>query len=266
MFQWGWLWFLVQRLLSMRSNHYCEVVVILYDDGFFAELDDCYMVYITGRLGSGKTLFAVEIAERYLKRGYKLISQIACIWNDDVDTMVMDEHGQRKVVAIFDELGLYFRTSKSASSISSFARKQRTYLIFSGRKAPHADLCELTVQLWFDFMKWFLIPIKIWRYDKENGRKTYHGYIVQTAWWEHFGVYDTLDPGDNPEEVVNLFKVWTEEFFRRYKRKYKISDVEKGGGDDIDETSNEFAASVRKMGDATKELASVSGGKKRWWG
>jgi hypothetical protein len=239
--------------------------MILYDDGFFAELDDCYMVYITGRLGSGKTLFAVEIAERYLKRGYKLISQINCIWNDDPATMTMDEHGRRKVVAIFDELGLYFRTQKSAGSISSFARKQQTYLIFSGRKAPHEDLCELTVQLWFDFFKWFLIPIKIWRYDKINGRKSYHGYIFQTCWWEHFGVYDTLDPGDFPEDIVNTFKTWTEEYFRKYNRKYQIRDVESSGRDDFSELGNDIASSARKMGEAAEKFASVPRGKK-WWG
>ena len=238
--------------------------MILYDDGFFAELDDCFMVYITGRLGSGKTLFAVEIAERYLKKGYKLISQIACIWNDEIETMTMDEYGRRKVVAIFDELGLYFRTSKSAASISSFARKQQTYLVFSGRKAPHDDLCELTVQLWFDFFKWFWIPIKLWRYDKINGRKSYHGYIIQTAWWEHYGIYDTLDPGDNPEYIVEVFKTWTQEFFARYSRRYKISDVETGGGDDSSELGNDLLSSARQMGQAVEKLASVSGTKKRW--
>ncbi len=238
--------------------------MILYDDGFFAELDDCFMVYITGRLGSGKTLFAVEIAERYLRKGYKLASQIACIWNDEIESMTMDEYGRRKVVAIFDELGLYFRSAKSAGSISSFARKQQTYLIFSGRKAPHDDLCELTVQLWFDFMKWFFIPIKVWRYDKINGRKSYHGYILQTCWWEHFGVYDTLDPGDNPERLVNIFKVWTKEFFDRYDRTYKIHDVETGGGDDGAEIGNDIVSSVRQMGQVAEKFASISGSKKRW--
>jgi hypothetical protein len=240
-------------------------MAIIYDDGFFAEFQDCFMVYITGRLGSGKTLFATELAEYFLKRDYKLISQIACIWNDDISTMTMDEFGRRKVVAIFDELGLYFRTAKSAASISSFARKQWTYLIFAGRKAPHDDLCELTVQLWFDFMKWFWIPLKVWRYDKINGRKTYSGYIWQTAWWEYFGIYDTLDPGDNPEEIVKTFKTWTEEYFDHYKRKYKIQDVETGGGNDESELGNDLVSSARKMGEAAKEISTVSG-KKKWWG
>ncbi len=238
--------------------------MILWDDGFFAELDDSYMVYITGRLGSGKTLMAVELAERYLRKGYKLLSQISCVWNDDISTMTMDEVGRRKVVILIDEVGLYFRKASTAGSVSSFARKQWTYLIFSGRKAPHDDLCDLTLQLWFDLFKYLLIPMKVWRYDRTNGKKSYHGYVWQFAWWEYFGVYDTLDPGDNPEELVTLIKTWTREFFERYGRKYAISDVESGGRDDEADLSNDMASSVRKMGDAAERLASVSRGKK--WG
>lgn len=244
----------------------CLLAMIIWDDGFFAEMDDSRMVYITGRLGSGKSCLAVELSERYLRKGYKLLSQVRCVWNDDPAGMVMDDLGRRKVCMWIDEVGLYFRRASTAGSVSSFARKQDMYLIFSGRKAPHEDLCDLTLQLWFDFFKWFLIPLKLWRYDRVNGKKSYHGYVLSFAWWEIFGIYDTLDPGDNPEAVVSLVKTWTEEYFARYGRKYLISDVDKSGGEDEVEFANEFASSVRKMGDATKEFASLSRGKKRWGG
>lgn len=240
--------------------------MILWDDGFFAELDDSFMVYITGRLGSGKSLGGLELSERYLKLGYKYLTQMNTVWNDDVSTMTMDEYGRRKVVIHIDEVGLYFRTAKSAGAVSSFARKQACYLIFTGRKAPHADLCDLTLQLWFDLYKYLLIPIKIWRYDRENGKKSYHGYVVQFAWWEYFGVYDTLDPGDNPDEIVEIIKRWTREFFELYKRTYKVSDVETAGGDDIADAINDLSASAGKMGDSAKEIASASGKKKFWRG
>lgn len=237
--------------------------MILKDDGFFAELDDSFMCYITGRLGSGKTLLAVELCERYLKRGYKMLSQISCVWNDDISSMRMDDYGRRKVVILIDEVGLYFRKAATAGSVSSFARKQDCYLIFAGRKAPHEDLCDLSLQLWFDFFKWFLIPLKVWRFDRINGRKTYHGYVWQFAWWEYYGVYDTLDPGDNPGLLVETVKKWTREFFERYNRKYSISDVDTSGDDNETEVLNDLLSSVRKVGDVSKELASVARKQKR---
>jgi hypothetical protein len=197
-------------------------MAILWDDGFFSELDDNRTLVITGRLSSGKTLLAVELAERYLKRGYKLMSQISCVWNDDFSSIVPDENGRYKTVVILDEGGLYFRRAKTAGAVSSFAAKMDTYVIFSGRKLPHEDLCSLTCQVWFDFQKYFLLPFKIWRYDVYNGSKSYNGFFVQTGWWLYWGLYDTLDPGDNPEGIVNFFKQATETFFARFGRKYEI--------------------------------------------
>jgi AAA+ ATPase superfamily predicted ATPase len=238
-------------------------MAILYDDGFFAELDDNRTLVITGRLSSGKTLLAMELAERKLRKGYKLISQTSCVWNDSIEDVVPDESGRYKFVAIIDEGGLYFRTQKSASAVSSFAAKIDSYVIFSGKKLPHADLCTLTCQVWFDFMKWFLLPFKIWRYDVYNGNKAYNGYFLQTGWWHYFGIYDTLDPGDNPEIIVDFFKKATSEFFARYGRKYQISDVEKQGSDDQAEFTNEFAGSVRSLQAAASAISKFKAGRGR---
>ncbi|NOH00629.1 MAG: hypothetical protein HND47_00965 [Chloroflexi bacterium] len=71
--------------------------------------------------------------------------------------------------------------------------------------------------------------------------------------------------GDFPEDIVNTFKTWTEEYFRKYNRKYQIRDVESGGRDDIAELGNDLVSSARKMGEAAEKFASVPRGKK-WWG
>ena len=236
--------------------------MIIYDDGFFAELDDNRTLVITGRLSSGKTLLAVELAERYLKKGYRLASQINCVWNDDLEEIKPDEKGRYKMVAIIDEGGLYFRTQKSASSVSSFAAKIDSYIIFSGKKLPHADLCTLTCQVWFDAQKWFLLPFKIWRYDVFNGNKTYHGFFYQTGWWLYWGIYDTLDPGDNPAIIVDWFKKATKGFFERYGRTYEISDVESPGGEDLNESVNEFGGAVRGLQTAAQTISKFKTGRR----
>jgi len=237
--------------------------MILYDDGFFAELDDNRTLVLTGRLSSGKTCLAVELAERYLRKGYRLISQTKCVWNDSLEDIKPDSSGRYKAVVIIDEGGLYFRTQKSASAISSFAAKVDTYIIFAGKKVPHLDLCTLTAQVWFDFFKWFLIPLKVWKYEVQNGSKSYSGKFLQTGWWMYWGIYDTLDPGDNPAFIVEWFKKATKQFFELYGRTYQISDVESDGGDDSSEFSQEFANSVRSLQHAASTLSKFKTGGRR---
>lgn len=237
--------------------------MIVYDDNFLTELDDNRTLALTGRLSSGKTLMAVQLAQRYLRRGYKLISQTACVWNDPIETVIPDERGRYRVVCIIDEGGLYFRKQTTASAVSSFAAKLDTYLIFAGRKLPHMDLCSLTAQMWFNAAKWFGFPFKVWRYDVNNGQKAYAGYFIETAWWDYYGVYDTLDPGDNPEQIVSKFREWTQYFFERYNRTYRVSDVDAQRGEDESEFSNELAASVQTFARAAQTVSKQQAWRRR---
>jgi len=230
-------------------------MAILWDDGFYTELDDNRILVITGRLSSGKSLLACELAERYLKKKYRLLSQTQCVWNDDFETVIPDDKGKLHTVIWMDEGGLQYRTSKASQALSSFAAKMDCYIIFSGKKMPHEDLCTLSCSVWFDFFKWFLIPIKIWRYDVTNNRKSYSGYFVQTSWWEYYGIYNTLDPGDAADDIHNFIKDKTQEYFARYKRKYKLYDVESEGGEDgLQEPANELALSVRNLDKAASTI------------
>jgi len=230
-------------------------MAILWDDGFFTELDDNRIVVMTGRLSSGKSLLACELSERYLKKGYYLLSQTACDWNDDFENVIPDEKGKLHAVIWMDEGGLQYRTAKSSQSLSSFAAKLDCYIFFSGKKLPHEDLCTLTVSVWFDFFKWFLIPIKIWRYDVTNNKKVYSGYFVQTGWWAYWGIYNTLDPGDAADDIHNFIKQKTVEYFARWGRKYKLYDVEsEGGQDEFQESVSELSSSARRMEDAASKL------------
>lgn len=230
-------------------------MAIIWDDGFFTEFDDNRVLAITGRLSSGKSLLAVELAERRLKRGYRLLSQMSCCWNDRLADVTFDEKGKLKVFVIFDEGGLYFRTWQSASAVSTFAAKMDCYIVFAGRKLPHDDLLSLTCQVWFDFYKWLLWPVKLWRYDCVNGKKTYSGYFIQTGWWHYWGIYDTLDPGGNPKVLVDWFIEKTKEYFGRFGHEYDVSDMAKGGGDDAGDLGNELTSSARVIQDAAQTIS-----------
>lgn len=205
---------------------------------FFAEFEQERIVTLSGSLGSGKTLTAHMIAEPYLKRGYRLITNVATVWAEPDWRAIQplpDHNMQYRVVGLIDEGGLYVRTFKTASKLSSFARKLDSFLIFSGKKKPHEDLCTLDLYLWFDFWKNFLLPFKVYRYDvRVSTTKTYHGFIWVAGWSAYYGLYSTLDPGAYPEEILAAFEQWTTDHFKRYGREYKVQDLVSGDSAVVD--------------------------------
>lgn len=229
---------------------------------FFAEFNQERILCFTGKLGTGKSLLTHCIAYPYLTRGYRFVTNMASVWADDWRTMKpIPPLMQMKVFAAVDEGGLYVRTFKTASAISSFARKLDSYIIFSGKKLPHQDLQGMKLYQWFDFWKNFLIPVKVYRYDIQvETTKNYSGYIWVMAWSAWYGLYSTLDPGDFPEEIVKAFQTWTEDHFKRFGRQYKIQDVVAGESESVElaDIQNDMEKSARQATDAVSILARKS--------
>jgi len=240
--------------------------MIIWDDGFWGELYDSRTCAIEGKKGSGKTMLALDIAETLLKKGYKLETNMSCIWNDNGMINTGDP-----VVVICDEGGAYLRTAKSVNNFSRFLRKLDRFLILPCKKLPHEELCELTISPWFNFNKHFGIPIKIWRWDVTDGRKSYNGKLYQVNYRALYGVYSSIDPGDFPEIIMQNTIKETNRLFERYKRRYELSDVgslsDGSGYDesvelarDINSAARSFRESLSMVG---RETTSGFGKKKR---
>jgi len=225
---------------------------------FYAELEQERIICIGGQLGSGKSLLTHMVARPFLDRGYRFVTNMASSWADDWRTLrPIPPLNQYKVVAAMDEAGLYVRTFKTVSLLSSFARKLDSYLIFCGKKLPHQDLQNLVLYQWFDFNKNFLIPLKVYRYDVQvSTTKKYSGYIWVSLWQAYYGIYSTLDPGDFPEDMVKAFESWTEQHFRRFGRQYKIQDVVTGESsvNELADIQNDMEKSARQAVDAISLL------------
>jgi len=233
--------------------------MLIWDDGFISEFMDEHTLCITGRLGSGKSCLALEIAEHFLKRGYYLATNMSTVWNDDMATIPMD----KPMLGIVDEGGIYVRTAKTANMLAAFLRKSKSKLIFSGKKLPHESLSGLQIYLWFDFYKNFALPFKLWRWDnKVQATKRYSGYVIQTGWQDYFGTYSSVDPGDFPQEVVYFFEERAKYVFAKYNRKYDISDVAQAGDGSGDDGSTEFARDMASMADTLAQNVSLPGGKR----
>lgn len=229
--------------------------MIVGGGAFYTELDDSRMCAIAGRLGSGKTLTALELAERYLKRGYRLVSNVRSVWGDDWDRSLSADNSARTVLLV-DEGGLYVRTMKTVSALTAFARKLDCYIILAGRRLPHEEMCELVVEPFFDFRRNLVVPAKLWRWTQRMG-KTYGGYFLQSGESGLYGTYDTVDPGDNPAELITLAEGWAQELFARYGRTYSLQDMASSGGDNIaGDAADSMAVSASRLRDAVSLLAS----------
>lgn len=241
--------------------------MIIWDDGFYSELFDTRTVAIEGKKGAGKTLVALDIAEPLLKQGYKLMTNMSCIWNDNGNIAPGE-----KAVYIVDEGGTYLRTGQSVNNFSRFLRKLDAYLIMPCVKLPHEDLCELVVSPSVNFYKHLGMKMKLWRWDYESRKKNYDGRFLQVNWDYLYGVYSSIDPGDFPEKIMRFLLAQTEELFRDYERELKLYDV---AVKSASASENESFESVRDMARNTKKFADTlalferetakrGGGKKRF--
>lgn len=224
-------------------------------ESFISEVIEGRIVVITGYLGCGKTLLGYEIAEKFLRMGYRLISNNASVWRDNLNDIECTKKGINTVI-LLDEGGWYIRTAKTISRLITFSGKIDCIWIIPGKKAPHLDVCDLTVELLFDFQKNFLIPIKLWRYTVQGARR-YGGTFVQAFPQEYYGIYDTLDPGDYPEDILEAFDGYTKKFYSFFGKSYKtdqLSDLVQK-----DTTQEDIVQDMEKI----TRVISISGKQKR---
>jgi hypothetical protein len=230
-------------------------VSIIYDDGFMTEFLDSRIVAIAGRLRSGKTMLALQIAGKLLERGYKLVTNTSCVWADQLTFSENADELMKQVIWI-DEGGLYIRSMISVSDLSSMAGKLDHYIIISGKRLPHEELCELTVTPWFDVRRNFMLPFYIWRWDVQGSHKDYHGFLVEGPRWANKGIYATEDPGQNAKFMVEYTNYCAATLFKKWKRVHQLSDVAQGRG----ELPDNWKA-VDEMASAVQRFISVSGRK-----
>jgi hypothetical protein len=217
---------------------------ILFDDGLLYELAQNRVLTITGRLGSGKTRLAIEIATHFLRQGYKLITNIRTVYADPVSL------DYEKVVLLVDEGGLFVRKASDAMKLAAYARKLNMVIIFSGKKLPHGDLCDLQVAMFIDLWKNFLIPLSIWRWEyfPGGGVRPYGGYLFQIAPWWYNATYDTVDPGKPPETIIAYAFERAKRLFDKYGYTLPGLDIpDTFDFRELERAAQKFDQSVRRL-------------------
>ena len=87
--------------------------MLFFSNQFLNQLRQVRTCYIGGDVGTGKTLIALEIAEVFLKKGWHFVSNMSCVWNEDLYTSNIPL--TENVFGIIDEGGNYTRTMGAVS-------------------------------------------------------------------------------------------------------------------------------------------------------
>jgi len=186
--------------------------------GVLGILDMYRLIWISGKFGGHKTALAFQLAEIYLKRGYRLITNSRCVWADDIGQMELNENNQLHAVCVMDEGGLYFKSGRQVEQIAAYAAKMDIILIFPSFFPPTKSAQVVNIQPIVS-LKSTGLPIIIYKWAVRLGSFKENGWFF---WWnpsEIYGIYSRQDPGDDPEIIVNFLAKKSDEYRKTYGRK-----------------------------------------------
>lgn len=209
------------------------------------------LVWISGRFGGGKTSIAYKLAETYLNKGYRLISNNMSVWSDPIEEVKLLDTGHLKAVVILDEGGLWFKSSKQIEMVASYAAKMDVIYLLPSFWPPTRAAQVLTIQPLFNF-KSAGVPIIFYRWRVKLGSFDEKGYFIWFQPSEIYGIYSRQDPGDSGALIVDWLIEKTNEFRAHFGRiDNNISEVE------VTE-SDKFQDAVSALAEAADSWSAVS--------
>jgi hypothetical protein len=151
------------------------------------------VAHIDGRYGGGKTSFAFRAAYELLTRGgYRyLFSNVASVWNDNPELVLMRDGRYVDAVVVLDEGGLFLKTGRDVEKFLVFLRKLNITLLLPSVQRPASALCRLQIQRMSNLN---VIGLPLWAYvgrlssGDQNERSNFYWRSPK----EIYGIYDTL--------------------------------------------------------------------------
>lgn len=226
---------------------------------FISVVNNYRLLWIAGRFGGGKTSLAFMMAQEWLKKGYRLVTNGRCIWSDKLDDLeFVDEFGHLKLIVVLDEGGLEFKGTRQVEAIASYAAKMDVIYILPSFWPPVRSAQVVIAQPLFGFTR-IGVPLIIYKWRVKLGGFDDGGYF---GWWlpsEIYGVYSRQDPGDLAEDIIDFLVEKAEKFRGLYGRKNRLRQVEVSSEDLIADAASTFAGAI----DDASESLSISKRKRR---
>jgi hypothetical protein len=217
-------------------------------------LESYRLCWIGGRFGGGKTSLAFRLAQPFLERGYRLLTNIRSVWADDPsDIDFVDDYGHLRLVVIMDEGGLWLKRNAQVEAMAAYAAKMDVIYIISSYFPPASYFRLFKIKVLYGF-RHIRIPLVFYRWSlKDVDGFADRGLMI---WWnpnEVYGVYSRQDPAADGGEIVEFMAEKVEEFRKKYDRSgRRRRDYEQPAS--IEEAIAEFADVVSEFKDAAARI------------
>jgi hypothetical protein len=219
-------------------------------------LESYRLCWIGGRFGGGKTSLAFRLAQPFLERGYRLLTNIRTVWADSPDDIdFVDEFGHLRLVVIMDEGGLWLKRNAQVEAMAAYAAKMDVFYIVSSYFPPASYFRIFKIKVLYGF-RHIRIPVVFYRWSLRD----VEGFADKglLIWWnpgEVYGVYSRQDPAADGNEIVDFMAQKVEEFRSRYdrsrRRKARVSAREQAS---LEEVVADFADVVSEFRDAAARV------------
>jgi hypothetical protein len=218
---------------------------------------DYRLCWISGRYGAGKTLFAFEIAEQFLERGYRLISNTQSPWNDDWDKVNLLPDGRLKAVVLMDEAGLTLKYQEQLELMCAYSRKMDCIYLFPSYFPPVRYAQVLNMHSVYGFQH-LLIPLRVWECRIKIGGWRDKTTFLTTQFEKYYGVYSSQAVDIDTEKIIEFMAERVEQFREHFGGK-RIRTVESARTSPI----KGFEDSVNALAEVADDFSSLSFGSRK---
>ncbi|MFC1936776.1 hypothetical protein ACFLYP_03825 [Chloroflexota bacterium] len=196
---------------------------------------DYRLLWMPGKFAGGKSSFAIYLAGLLAKEnGYRIITNMWTVWNDDIEEVRLLENGMLKCVVILDEGGLHFKSSAQIEQIAAYASKMDCIYIIPSFFPPTPKAQVVTVQPVYSLKAAGIPAIRYeWQVRVEGWRDQ------GTFWWwwpyEIYGVYSRQHPGTRPERIIQFLVERMEDYVRQFEGDStdSLPEMEQGSIEDL---------------------------------
>lgn len=207
----------------------------------FGLLRDFKFCWIDGRVQGGKTSFAVELAEYYAERGYRIVANIPVAFAENWRDIHLMDDGLARVFMILDEGGMWLPGDAEAKKFKAFLGKLDIIVVLSSVEEPPRSFRKIKLEVMENFMK-IGLPIIWYRWSLKRSIKDDTGKILWLQPKNPWGKYSRQYPAISPNGLDKLMARLMEEFIAFH-------------GDDAEITPNEEnLAWLQKERDPSAEI------------
>lgn len=220
------------------------------------------LVWIAGRTGGHKTSVAYKLAQPFLERGYRLITNNRCAWADDMEKVDLLDNGMLKAVVVLDEGGRYFKANQQIEMLASYPAKMDLIYLFPSFWPPTKAARLMTIQPIFNLLS-AGIPVVVYKW-----RVRIEGFEDKGTflWWqpkEIYGIYSRQDPSEHAQGIIAYLQEKTEKYVTRFGRERGniISEME---ATSESASFTDAVESLSQFGDDLKAISIRKSGRRRF--